>query len=131
MLSYNEIVVNLKLLRRVEKHQKINTRGAFLNVEARSIIPEFVRRWRRGDDRNHTVHQIQQTVLTAIEQTPKYPALKTYLAEAKKGVDNLKETYADCTQTVARLEAITDSIDAALNEGDEPPVEEIPDIDVD
>jgi len=111
MLTYDELVVNLKVLKQVGKHQKINTQDVFLNVEAKSIIPEFVRRWRRGDDRNNTVLQINATVSTAIELIPQYPMLKKYLKEVIPGLENLKETYGSCSQTSARIEAILDRIE--------------------
>jgi hypothetical protein len=117
MLTYDELVVNLKVLKHVGKHQKINTQDVFLNVETKSIIPEFVRRWRRGDDRNNTVLQINATVSTAIDLIPQYPMLKKYLKEVKPGLENLKETYGNCSQTCARLEAILDRIEQI--DGDE------------
>ena len=114
MLRYSDVVINLKLLQRVGKHQKLNTRDIYLNIESRSIIPVSLRRWRRGDDRHQTIHHINQTVATAIELIPQYDNLIGYLSSAKPGIDNLKETYSDCSQTCARLEAITDQIEQAL-----------------
>ena len=119
MLRYADVVINLKLLQRVGKHQKLNTRDIYLNIESRSIIPESIRRWRRGDDRHQTIHHINQTVATAIELITQHDNLIGYLSSAKAGIDNLKETYADCSQTCARLEAITDTIDQALNQAGE------------
>lgn len=83
-------------------------------MEARSLIPESIRRWRRGDDRNQAIHQIQLTVDAAVDHMDKCVEIRKYLEEAKPGIDNLKETYSDCSQTVARLEAITDRIDLVL-----------------
>jgi hypothetical protein len=119
MLTYEELVVNLKVLKKLEKHQKLNTHGVFLNVEAKSIIPEFIRRWRRGDDRNITLQQINATVATSIELIPRHAMLKKYLAEVVPGLENLKETYSTCSQTCARLDAIIDTIYAVV-----PPVEQ-------
>ena len=115
MLRYADVVINLKLLQRVGKHQKLNTRDIYLNIESRSIIPESIRRWRRGDDRHQTILHINQTVATAIELMPQHDNLIGYLSSAKPGIDNLKETYADCSQTCARLEAIMDTIEQALD----------------
>jgi len=112
----DETVVNLKLLGRVGKHQKIVTRDAFLNVESKSIIPECVRRWRRGDDRNNAITKINTIVQTAIEQIDTAPWLKHELREAMVGIDNLKETYGTCSQTCARLDTILDKIKVCTEE---------------
>jgi hypothetical protein len=106
----DEIVINLKLLARVGKHQKLVTRDAFLNVEAKSLVPECVRRWRRGDDRNSAITKINDIVVSAIEQTDTVPSLKKELEDAMVGIENMKETYAPCCQTCARLDTILDKI---------------------
>jgi len=109
-MDLDDVIINLKLLAMVGKHQKLVTRDAYLNIEAPSIIPESVRRWRRGDDRHGAIHKINQTVITAIKYAPDHPAIKTYLADAVRGIENLKETYALCHQTCARLDTTLDKI---------------------
>ena len=106
----DDVTVNLKLLARVQKHQKIITRDTFLNVETKSLIPECVRRWRRGDDRHTTIQKINNVVTAAIELVPSTPAIRTELLDACVGIENLKETYAACSQTCARLDTIMDKI---------------------
>ena len=106
----DDITVNLKLLARVQKHQKIITRDSFLNVESKSLIPECVRRWRRGDDRNTAIQKINLVVSAALELLPSTPALKKELLDASTGIQNLKETYEACSQTCARLDTIIDKI---------------------
>jgi hypothetical protein len=106
----DDVTVNLKLLARVQKHQKIITRDSYLNVEAKSIIPECVRRWRRGDDRHSTIQKINTIITAALELLPSTPMLRSELFEACEGIENLKETYSDCSQTCARLDTIIDKI---------------------
>ena len=106
----DEIMVNLKLLGRVGKHQKINTRDTYLNVEAVSLVPECIRRWRRGDDRNSGIAKINNVICAAIELLPSTPSLKEPLLSAVVGITNLKETYSGCMQTCARLDTILDKI---------------------
>jgi hypothetical protein len=110
----DEIVVNLKLLRLVGKHQKLITRDSFLNIEAKSLVPECVRRWRRGDDRHNAIVKINVIVAGAMELSPTIPIMRTYLQGAVDGIENLKETYEACSQTCARLDAILDKINAFL-----------------
>jgi len=104
------VIINLKLLAMVGKHQKLVTRDAYLNIEAPSIIPESVRRWRRGDDRNGAIQKINQTIVAALKYETDNPSIAAYLSAAVRGIENLKETYALCPQTCARLDATLDKI---------------------
>ena len=106
----DDVTVNLKLLARVQKHQKIVTRDSFLNVESKSLVPECIRRWRRGDDRNSTIQKINTVVLAGLELLPSTPSIRTELLEACSGLENLKETYSACSQTCARIDTIIDKI---------------------
>jgi hypothetical protein len=106
----DDVTVNLKLLARVQKHQKIITRDTFLNVETKSLVPECVRRWRRGDDRHNMIQKINTVVTAALELLPSTPAIRGELLDACVGIENLKETYASCSQTCARLDTIMDKI---------------------
>lgn len=113
-MEVEEIVVNLKLLQLVGKHQKLVTRDQFLNIEAKSLVPECVRRWRRGDDRNNAILKINALVTAAIEAAEGHPAMRQYLKGAKSGIENMKETYEECSQTCARLDTILDKINAFI-----------------
>jgi hypothetical protein len=106
----DDVTVNLKLLARVQKHQKIITRDMFLNVESKSLVPECVRRWRRGDDRNATISKINAVVTAGLELLPSTPNIRHELLAALVGIQNLKETYSACSQTCARLDTIIDKI---------------------
>ena len=66
-MDKEEIYVNLKVLHSLDKNQKLVSRGAFLNVEPISIIPEFLRRWHRQDNRNECLKKITLVVNSAIE----------------------------------------------------------------
>ena len=111
----DDVTVNLKLLARVQKHQKIVTRDTFLNVESKSLVPECIRRWRRGDDRHTTINKINSVVTAGIELLPSTPWIRNELIEAAEGIQNLKETYSACSQTCARLDTIIDKIKTVEN----------------
>jgi len=113
-MEVEEIVVNLKLLQLVGKHQKLITRDQFLNIEAKSLVPECVRRWRRGDDRNNAILKINAIVAAAIEAAGEHPAMHQYLKGAVAGIENMKETYEECSQTCARLDTILDKINTFI-----------------
>lgn len=66
-MDIDEILINLKVLSELQVHQKLITRGQYLNIEYVSIIPEFIRRWQRQDNRNETIKKITLVVHSAIE----------------------------------------------------------------
>lgn len=111
-MEREEIIVNLKLLESVQKMQKITTRDVFLNIEPPSLIPECIRRWKRQDGRDITIKKINEIVNSSIQiiQENKDMILKEYLIKSCVGIANLKETYAMCKQTCARLDTILDKI---------------------
>ena len=108
-MDLDDVIINLKLLAMVGKHQKLVTRDVYLNIEAPSVIPESLRRWRRGDDRHGAIQKINQTVVAALKYADN-PSITAYLSSAVLGIENLKETYALCPQTCARLDATLDKI---------------------
>ena len=118
-MNYEEIIINLKVLESLEKNQKLISRGSYLNIEPVSIIPEAIRRWHRQDNRNETLKKINLVVNSAIElinQKNENKNLDTseYLLKSLVGIENLKETYAICFQTCARLDVIIDKIKKSL-----------------
>lgn len=115
-MDIEEIIINLKILQKLEKNQKIITRGAYLNIESPSLIPEFIRRWNRQDNRVETIKRINTIVNSAIENLDKNEIfnIKEYLIGSKEGINNLKETYSTCSQTCARLDIILDKINTVI-----------------
>jgi predicted transglutaminase-like cysteine proteinase len=115
-MDIEEIIINLKILQKLEKNQKLITRGAYLNIEAPSLIPEFIRRWNRQDNRVETLKRINTIVNSAIENLDKNETfnIKEYLVGSKEGINNLKETYSTCSQTCARLDIILDKINTVI-----------------
>ena len=118
---YEEIIINLKVLESLEKNQKLISRGSYLNIEPLSIIPEAIRRWHRQDNRNETLKKINLVVNSAIELINQKNEGKIhldtseYLRKSLVGIENLKETYATCFQTCARLDVIIDKIKTSLS----------------
>jgi hypothetical protein len=111
-MEREEIIVNLKLLESVQKMQKLTTRDVFLNIEPESLIPECFRRWKRQDGRDSTIKKINEIVNASITMVneQKDVAIKDYLVKSSAGIANLKETYATCKQTCARIDTILDKI---------------------
>lgn len=87
---------------------KLYTKGSYLNVEQPMFIPESLRRWYRQDSRDEAIKRIDRTISKAIAYNDL--PMKEYLKGAKTGITNMKETYSNCVQTVARLDTILDKI---------------------
>ena len=127
-MDIDEILINLKVLENLEANQKLISRGHYLNIEFQSIIPEWVRRWRRQDSRNETLKKINLVVNSAINyceeskntiidngEKNRVKDVIDYLIKAINGLVSLKETYATCHQTVARIDVIINKIEVATN----------------
>jgi len=111
-MDIEEIIINLKILSQLDKNQKLITRGSYINIEGPSLIPEFIRRWNRQENRSETLKKINGIINSAIElidKDNKYD-VKQYIINSKNGIQNLKETYSTCSQTCARLDIILDKI---------------------
>jgi hypothetical protein len=112
-MDIEEIVINLKILSQLDKNQKLITRGSYINIESPSLIPEFIRRWNRQENRAETIKKINTIINSAIDlidNTDNKYDIKQYIIDSKLGIQNLKETYSTCSQTCARLDVILDKI---------------------
>lgn len=114
MNADDELVVNLIVISKVQINTKLYTSGIYLNLEQPSYIPESVRRWIRQDSRDETIKKINRIVTRALEEyqrdTKVYSTYKSHLLDAKKGLLNLRETYSNCIQTVARIDTLISKI---------------------
>jgi hypothetical protein len=112
-IEYDEVVVNLKVIASIAVNTKLYTKGAYLNIEQSSIVPESVRRWYRQDSRDESIKRIDRTIIKAIAyiSKDKERIMYQYLTDAKIGILNMKETYSTCIQTMARLDTILDKVD--------------------
>lgn len=114
MNADDELVVNLIVISKVQINTKLYTSGIYLNLEQPSYIPESVRRWIRQDSRDETIKKINRIVMRALEELKRDPEKNNsyvfHLLEAKKGLLNLRETYSNCIQTVARIDTLISKI---------------------
>ena len=126
-MDKEELLINLKVLSQLQKNQKLISRGAYINIEIVSIIPEFIRRWNRQDNRHESIKKINSIVNRSVEFIASWEKdledgeinvdldnMKQYLENALNGIKNLKETYATCVQTCARLDVIINKITDVL-----------------
>ena len=119
-MEIEELMINLKIIEKLEIHQKLITRDTYLNIERTSIIPEWMRRWNRQDNRHETIKKINAVVNDTIFLLSKNATLcdqyklKDALLACIKGLNNLKETYVICNQTYSRIELIIEKIKGAV-----------------
>jgi hypothetical protein len=126
-MDKEELLINLKVLSQLQKNQKLISRGAYINIEIVSIIPEFIRRWNRQDNRHESIKKINSIVNRSVEFIASWEKdledgeinvdldnMKQYLENALNGIKNLKETYATCVQTCARIDVIINKITDVL-----------------
>ena len=127
-MEYEDILVNLKVLEKVQVNEKLHSRGKYLNVEYASVIPVSLRRWMRQDNRDEMIKKIKVVIQTGISildgdetvkrhqildhsiDESKKEILKNYLQNSIAGLTNLKETYSHCTQTCAQIDVLIESI---------------------
>lgn len=122
-MDIDEVLVNLKVLEQIQVNQKLISRGPYLNIEYESIVPEFIRRWRRQDNRNETIKKINLVINSALKLKEENDKMKerldTYLTKSVSGLKALKETYATCCQTTARIDVIISKIQNSTNKENE------------
>ena len=122
-MDIDEVLVNLKVLEQIQVNQKLISRGPYLNIEYESIVPEFIRRWRRQDNRNETIKKINLVINSALkmkEDNEKMSEhLDIYLKKSVSGLKALKETYATCCQTTARIDVIINKIQNTMGDKNE------------
>lgn len=121
-MDIDEVLVNLKVLEQIQVNQKLISRGPYLNIEYESIVPEFIRRWRRQDNRNETIKKINLVINSALKLIEEHgemeESLDMYLIKSLSGLKALKETYATCCQTTARIDVIINKIQNSINKED-------------
>lgn len=121
-MDIDEVLVNLKVLEQIQVNQKLISRGPYLNIEYESIVPEFIRRWRRQDNRNETIKKINLVINSALKLKEDNDRIKErldkYLTKSVTGLKALKETYATCCQTTARIDVIISKINNSTSKED-------------
>jgi hypothetical protein len=116
-IERDEVSVNLTVLSKLPVNTRLNTRGLYMNIESSTYLPQALRRWARGDNRDEMINKINRVVIKAIsivKTNPSDTEMLDHLDNSIKGISNLKETYSSCVQTCARLDVITDKITECL-----------------
>jgi predicted alpha-1,6-mannanase (GH76 family) len=109
----NSIIINLKVIAAIQPNDKINTSDNFLNIESKNLLPQSIKRWWRGDDRNESLSRLDELITEAL--TRKDHIVIDNIKNTITGLNNLKNTYSKCIQTVARINTIIEKINITLD----------------
>ena len=109
----NSIIINLKVISAIQPNDKINTSDNFLNLESKNLLPQSIKRWWRGDDRNESLSRLDELISEALNR--KDPIVIDNIKNTITGLNNLKNTYSKCIQTVARINTIIEKINTTLD----------------
>jgi len=109
----NSIIINLKVIAAIQANDKINTSDNFLNLESKNLLPQSIKRWWRGDDRNESLSRLDELITEAL--TKNNPIMIENIKNTITGLNNLKNTYSKCIQTVARINTIIEKINNTID----------------
>lgn len=113
----DDLIVNLKVISMIKSNEKLVTTDKYLNIETINIVPQWIKRWHRGDNRDETIKKIDLIINECLNlDDSKISVLKTYLMNSISGLNKLKETYSKCIQTSSRIDTIIDKINNKINE---------------
>ena len=114
----DELIINLAILSKLEINKKLSTKESYLNIENNNgTLQSFLegpKRWWYGECRDTAIKKIDLLISKSLRNCKDNPILIDYLLDSIKGLDNLKNTYLECTQTNARLDVIIDKINRHL-----------------
>lgn len=112
----DELIINLKVLSKLDKNNKLTTKEKFLNLQSSYILPEAISRWWNGDNRDESLKFLDNLATKSIKFLNENDDLLQNIKESLVGLENLKDTYSKCTQTNARLDVIIEKINKGIKE---------------
>ena len=92
-MELDDVLVNLKVLEGLQVNQKLISRDKHLNVEYNSMVPEWIRRWRRNDSRDEAINKINITIDRAIVLQQSQKPQKTQ--QKKPGEEQIVLNYME------------------------------------
>ncbi len=115
----DELIINLKVLSKLDKNNKLTTKEKFLNLQSSYLLPEAISRWWNGDNRDESLKFLDNLATKSIKFLKENNDLLQNIKESLVGLENLKDTYSKCTQTNARLDVIIEKINKGIKEYEE------------
>jgi hypothetical protein len=120
MNNFENVLINLRVLQSLQCHNRLDTTQPLFQIHTPlRWIPTWAKRWWAHQTRMTDISRIQSLYHEAsshIHQNhPQTVRLKNYIAESKRGLQNLKTTYENDPTIVARLDVILDSVQQLLD----------------
>ena len=117
----DELIVNLAILAKLKINNKLSTTdSSYLNIQKNNgIISGIIEgpvRWFYGEGRDIAIKKIDLLITKALKYYKENNVLIDYIKNSVIGLENLKATYINCTQTNARLDVIIDKINREFND---------------
>ena len=109
-MELDTCIISLKIIAQLKVGQRIISTEQYINIEPPSLIPEFIRRWKRGDSRDRSIKLLNVIINNSIHHFERGHLDIRYLQECIEGFHNLQATYMDDYQSVSRLDTILDRI---------------------
>ena len=111
----DELIVNLAILAKLS-----TTDSSYLNIQKNNgIISGIIEgpvRWFYGEGRDIAIKKIDLLITKALKYYKENNVLIDYIKNSVVGLENLKATYINCTQTNARLDVIIDKINREFSD---------------
>lgn len=125
-------IVNLKVVAKLKKGDKLNTRLQHYGIEPPGIFSTAsIMRWINGESRRQTINALDTLITSCIKQANlsdnEIATLVEQLYHTSTGIENLIFTYKDDVTSVSGLELIIQKIRyfISLNGGFTPHVDQI------
>lgn len=108
-------VRKLKVVAKLQRGQKLNTRQQHYSIEDASLLSlQGIYRWFNGESRSETVESLTELILSCTRQTGMDPnehkVLANQLIDVAEGIRNLSFTYKEDSTTCAGLDILLDII---------------------
>ena len=122
----NDILSKLKFISRIQKGEKINVNGLYVQTEG--YVTSISRTFVRPESRQQTLSFLQNTIEKSIELIKGYLSSENYakqlsslniiddLAESKKGINNLKTTYSEDIMFGCNMDSLIQNIDIEISD---------------
>jgi len=124
MAHVERLLVNLRILSRVEPFEKLNTKsGDTLVIEGGGWgSGSSVARWARGDNRANAIKRLNelfdavQTALLKPLVTRDEERLRSHVASSRHGLCSLRRTYESDSTMTARYDVLLDKVSDLVGE---------------
>lgn len=120
MESQRTLLINLKVLSKLQPHQRLDTSGSLYHIS--SPAQAFwisLTRWWSGARRSIDIARIQtlyESAMGELEASGEHAVLRAAMADSLTGLEHLKTTYDGDVTAVANIEYIIDVVAATLRQ---------------